>query len=65
MSKTNNSSECGEGNRQADRNYREGVRRTVNNTTHQQRAEQARNITDEQKRRDRKAEAEASKPARD
>lgn len=35
----------GEGNRDADRRYREGVRKTVQNTTEEERAHDARELT--------------------
>jgi hypothetical protein len=46
----------GEGNREADRRYRKGVRKTVEQTTEQERAENARELTGEE--RDQALEAE-------
>jgi hypothetical protein len=40
----------GEGNRSADRRYREGVRKTVEETTDEERAEQARDLSPEELR---------------
>lgn len=58
----------GEGNREADRRYRQGVRETVQETTEEERAEQARNMTPEEQDAARRAEQEGkdrkrSKPA--
>lgn len=38
----------GEGNRKADRRYREGVRKTVKGTSETERAKQARDMTEEE-----------------
>ncbi len=38
----------GEGNKEADRRYREGVRKTVENTTPEERADAARTMTREE-----------------
>ncbi len=48
----------GEGNREADRHYREGVQKTVHDTTDQERAEHAREMTPEERREAERAEAE-------
>lgn len=47
----------GEGNREADRRYREGVRKTVHDTTGEERAEKARDMTPEERQEDERAEA--------
>jgi len=46
----------GEGNRDADRHYRDGVKNTVEHTTDQERAEKARNLTPEQRKAAERAE---------
>lgn len=46
----------GEGNRTADRRYREGVRETVRETTEEERAERARDLTPEELEAARRAE---------
>ena len=46
----------GEGNRAADRRYRRGVRRTVSETTEEERAERARDLTPEEQDAARRAE---------
>lgn len=46
----------GEGNRQADQRYRKGVRETVESTSDKERAEQARELTDDELQKARKAE---------
>jgi hypothetical protein len=48
----------GEGNREADRRYRQGVRETVRETSEEERAEQARNMTPEEQEAARRAEQE-------
>jgi hypothetical protein len=48
-----------EGNREADRRYRKGVRETVEETTAEERAERARNLTPEEQDAARAAEEEA------
>lgn len=48
----------GEGNREADRRYREGVRETVNETTEDERADRARNMTPAEQEEARRAEQE-------
>jgi hypothetical protein len=48
----------GEGNRDADRRYRRGVRDTVDQTTEEERARRARNLTPEEKEAARRAEEE-------
>jgi hypothetical protein len=45
---TMNEKNQGEGNREADRRYREGVRETVNETSAEERARRARNLTPEE-----------------
>jgi hypothetical protein len=54
----------GEGNRDADRRYREGVKKTVEETTAEERAEDARNLTPEQKAEARRAEERGKSKAR-
>ena len=49
----------GEGNRDADRRYRQGVRETVRETTEEERAQRARDLTPEEQEAARRAEAEA------
>jgi hypothetical protein len=46
----------GEGNREADRRYRRGVRQTVTETTEEERAERARDMTPEEREAARLAE---------
>ncbi len=46
----------GEGNKTADTRYRKSVRETVKNTTHEERAEKARTLSDQEKAEARKAE---------
>jgi hypothetical protein len=41
-------SQGGEGNRKADRRYREGVRRTVDNTSESERENKARDLSDDE-----------------
>jgi hypothetical protein len=55
----------GEGNREADRRYRRGVRKTVRATTEKERADQARDLTPEEQEAARQAEelAKAKRPA--
>lgn len=48
----------GEGNREADRRYRQGVRETVRETTEQERAERARNMTPDEQEEAQRAEQE-------
>jgi hypothetical protein len=48
----------GEGNRDADRRYRRGVRETVNETTEEERARRARDLTPEEQEAARRAEEE-------
>ena len=60
----NTKDQKGEGNRQADRNYREGVREIVANTTAQERAKKARNIDSKQLDELKKAEEKGKSPAR-
>ena len=54
----------GEGNREADRRYREGVQKTLERTTPEERAEEARDMTDEERRAAERAEQEGIKHAR-
>lgn len=54
----------GEGNRDADRRYREGVRKTVEETTEEERLERAGRLTDREAREGEKAEAEGRSRAR-
>src|SRR5690606_25291082 len=44
MDRKRNGRNGGEGNREADRRYREGVRRTVDDTSEEERSEQARDL---------------------
>lgn len=46
----------GEGNREADRRYREGVKETLKKTSPEERAERARDLTPEEEREAREAE---------
>ena len=48
----------GEGNREADRRYRRGVRETVEQTSEEERARRARDLTPEQQEAARRAEEE-------
>jgi hypothetical protein len=48
----------GEGNREADRRYRRGVRETVSETTEKERADRARDLTPEEQEAARRAEEE-------
>jgi hypothetical protein len=48
----------GEGNREADRRYRNGVRKTVEQTTEEERARRARDLTPEEQEAARRAEEE-------
>ena len=54
----------GEGNREADRRYREGVRKTIDRTTAEERAEQAREISPEEQKEAERAEREGKDHAR-
>jgi len=49
----------GEGNRDADRRYRQGVRETVRETTEEERAQRARDLTPAEQEAARRAEEEA------
>ena len=49
----------GEGNREADRRYRRGVRETVNETTEKERADRARDLTPDEQEAARRAEEQA------
>ena len=64
MMKVRPQKEKGEGNREADERYRKGVRETVENTDADERAEQARNISDKDLKEARAAEDDARSPAR-
>jgi len=50
----------GEGNREADRRYRRGVRETVRETTEKERADRARDLTPEELEAGRQAEEQAT-----
>lgn len=54
----------GEGNPEADRRYREGVRQTVEDTSEAERADEARQLSDEDKAKARRAEEEGKSHAR-
>jgi hypothetical protein len=54
----------GEGNRDADRRYRKGVRKTVEETTEQERADDARNLSDDERAAAREAERIGKEKAR-
>lgn len=54
----------GEGNREADRRYRKGVRKTVSETSEQERAEEARDLTGEERAEAEKAEQAGKAKAR-
>ncbi len=54
----------GEGNPEADRRYREGVSKTVKETTEDERAEAALDLTDDELRDAEEAEDEGREPAR-
>lgn len=54
----------GEGNRDADRRYREGVRKTVKETTEEERAEEALDISKDELDEAERAEDEGKEPAR-
>lgn len=54
----------GEGNRDADRRYREGVQKTLDSTTAEERAEKAREMTPEEQREAEEAEREGKDHAR-
>ena len=54
----------GEGNRDADRHYREGVQKTVKNTTEEERAEEARDVSDKDLKEGEAAEEEGREHAR-
>jgi hypothetical protein len=54
----------GEGNRDADRRYREGVRKTVEETTPEERAAEAREMTAEEREAAARAEEEGKRHAR-
>lgn len=56
--------EKGEGNRKADQRYRKGVRETVESTDADERAEQARDISEKDLKEARAAEDDARSPAR-
>ena len=55
----------GEGNREADRRYREGVRKTVEETTEEERLERAGDITDRELEEAEEAEDEGRSRARE
>jgi len=54
----------GEGNREADRRYRKGVRETVENTSKEERGENARNLSREDLDKARQAEEKGKSRAR-
>ncbi|HEX5045985.1 MAG TPA: hypothetical protein VFX89_02600 [Gammaproteobacteria bacterium] len=54
----------GEGNRDADRRYRRGVKKTLEETTPEERAEEARDMTPEERAAAERAEAEGKRHAR-
>ena len=54
----------GEGNRDADRRYRKGVKKTVEQTTPEERAEEARDMTPEERAAAERAETEGKRHAR-
>jgi len=54
----------GEGNREADRRYRKGVRKTVANTTEEERERQARDLTPEEREEANRAEEEGKSHAK-
>ena len=56
--------EMGEGNREADQRYRKGVRDTVESTDADERAEQARDISEKDLKEARAAEEDGRSPAR-
>ena len=59
-----NKSMQGEGNREADRRYREGVRKTVEKTTPEERAEMADDMTAQELEEANKAAEKGRSPAR-
>jgi hypothetical protein len=54
----------GEGNREADRRYRKGVRKTTKDTTESERADEARELSDDELEEARKAEEKGRSRAR-
>ena len=54
----------GEGNRDADRRYRKGVKKTIEQTTPEERAEEARDMTPEEREAAERAETEGKRHAR-
>jgi hypothetical protein len=54
----------GEGNKAADRRYREGVKKTVEDTTEKERAAKARNLSPKEQAAGKRAEAEGKAKAR-
>lgn len=58
MERDMNEKNQGEGNREADRRYRQGVRETVRQTTEDERAERARELTPEEREEAERAERE-------
>ena len=54
----------GEGNRDADRHYRDGVRKTIEETTAEERARRARNMTPEEREAGERAEGEGREHAK-
>ena len=64
MDRKRNGRNGGEGNREADRRYREGVRRTVDDTSEEERSEQARDLGAEERKKARQAEEKGKSRAR-
>jgi hypothetical protein len=58
MERDMNEKNQGEGNREADRRYRQGVRETVHDTTEEERAKRARELTPEEREEAERAERE-------
>ena len=54
----------GEGNREADRRYRKGVRKTVTHTTEEEREQRARELTPEEREEGKRAEEEGKSHAK-
>ena len=57
--------DIGEGNREADQRYREGVRETVEETSEEERAEKARDLSEKELEHARQAEDKGKSRARD
>jgi hypothetical protein len=54
----------GEGNREADRRYRKGVKETVEDTTEDERSEKARNVSGDELKKARQAEEKGKSRAK-